>query len=280
MSGPTIVSGEPGTTAESATVAPLLGDRRPQAPAGAGSPLSGAIFDGPTEGTSPVAAPLPVQRHAMPEANPAASSADAVLDAIEPAGPLQRMASDSPLTAALLGDRPVASSVRPVPAADGVAPAAASSGAMSSSLGGASPTSTPDRPSVQRAVLSGAPVARANAASLDWRGGSTPAAPDSGSWVDAGAVAVASGVAQRHADGSVVFDAPADDEPVQREADGGPGGGAATAGGSGASSGAAAASGAELDELAKRLYGRMRLLLKQELRHDRERAGSLTRTRR
>jgi hypothetical protein len=96
-------------------------------------------------------------------------------------------------------------------------------------------------------------------------------------------VAVASGVAQRHADGSVVFDAPADDEPVQREAaDGGSGSSAGGAGSAGAagSPGAAAASGAELDELAKRLYGRMRLLLKQELRHDRERAGSLTRTRR
>jgi hypothetical protein len=37
----------------------------------------------------------------------------------------------------------------------------------------------------------------------------------------------------------------------------------------------AVADGADLDELAKRLYGRLRVMLKHELRLDRERAGSL-----
>ena len=36
---------------------------------------------------------------------------------------------------------------------------------------------------------------------------------------------------------------------------------------------------ADLDELAKRLYGRLRVMLKHELRLDRERAGLLTQTR-
>jgi hypothetical protein len=93
---------------------------------------------------------------------------------------------------------------------------------------------------------------------------------------DAGDAAVAAGVAQRQADGAVVFDGGSDEPPtdvVQRtpssEAP-------AVAGASGAPGGVG---GADLDELAKRLYGRMRLMLKHELRLDRERAGQLTQRR-
>jgi hypothetical protein len=121
------------------------------------------------------------------------------------------------------------------------------------------------------------------------------------SWVDAGAVAIAAGVAQRHADGSVVFASPALDpsEPppdlsdgpaVQRATDTTPATDNATppppappAPGStapGTTAGHAGANSAELDELAKRLYGRLRVMLKHELRLDRERAGVLTQGRR
>jgi hypothetical protein len=48
----------------------------------------------------------------------------------------------------------------------------------------------------------------------------------------------------------------------------------------GTTAGHAGANSAELDELAKRLYGRLRVMLKHELRLDRERAGVLTQGRR
>lgn len=55
------------------------------------------------------------------------------------------------------------------------------------------------------------------------------------------------------------------------------GGGSAPAGG--APAGGAPAAG-DLDELARKLYGRIRIHLRNELRLDRERAGSLVETRR
>ena len=102
-------------------------------------------------------------------------------------------------------------------------------------------------------------------------------------WTDAGSFAVAAGVAQRQADGSVVFSSPAPDpaepavdlaeEPVaQRAASAGPPGAPAA--------GAHGGDTSDLDELAKRLYGRLRVMLKHELRLDRERAGVLTQGRR
>jgi hypothetical protein len=110
-----------------------------------------------------------------------------------------------------------------------------------------------------------------------------PGAPTSTGALDAGSVAVASGIAQRSSDGSVVFgavdgDVLAGDGPdhgspdVQR---------AAVAPGAAPAAGAAGApSPTELDELARRLYGRIRLHLRHELRLDRERAGSWVETRR
>jgi hypothetical protein len=122
----------------------------------------------------------------------------------------------------------------------------------------------------------------------------------------AGDVAVASGLGAWSDDGSVVFAPPPDeldtttgpDLAIQRSADGltslpGPSSGpvpttvtvldaqaeptvqlAAAAGGGGGGAGAGTSE-TELDELAKRLYGRMRLQLRRELILDRERSGSL-----
>lgn len=294
----------PGPVSDHQAVAPLLGDRPSESTLGpldgpldgpGDGPLDGPLagpVDGPLEDPSRAVLPV-VQRHAVPDAGTAPDgAADTVPDALEPVGAvvLQRAADETPATAALLGDRAPVSSVRSPFAPDVTAPGAVSAvspaPATARSLEAPGTADRRSLPSVQRAVpgepsTGGAPSTSSGGGSSG--AGSPWPASDRGPWVDAGAVAVASGVAQRHADGSVVFDAPADDEPVQREAaDGGSGSSAGGAGSAGAagSPGAAAASGAELDELAKRLYGRMRLLLKQELRHDRERAGSLTRTRR
>jgi len=109
--------------------------------------------------------------------------------------------------------------------------------------------------------------------------------PDSAvAWMDAGSAAIEAGVAQRHADGSVVFSAPDPDEAsvetddvVQRA---GAGPAASTSTSTPAAGGARGTDGSDLDELAKRLYGRLRVMLKHELRLDRERAGILTQGRR
>jgi hypothetical protein len=126
---------------------------------------------------------------------------------------------------------------------------------------------------------------------------------------DAGDVAVASGLGRRTSDGEVVFRLPADSATVSgaaAEGTGGSdgawagddGGGAddgtyvqlsaddgasvqrAPAAGAPSGGGAGAAGGGDLDELARRLYGRIRLHLRHELRLDRERAGSLVEPRR
>jgi hypothetical protein len=96
-------------------------------------------------------------------------------------------------------------------------------------------------------------------------------------WRDAGEVAIQSLIAQRQPDGSVVFNLdggasneagpPAD---VQRAA-----GENAAPAPAPAPHGAGGADTGDLDELAKRLYGRLRVMLKHELRLDHERAGSL-----
>jgi hypothetical protein len=125
--------------------------------------------------------------------------------------------------------------------------------------------------------------------------------PPSFPWRDAGEVAVQALIAQRQPDGSVVFsvdgagapgiaDGPetSDADAVQRAATDdstampatpatAPSTTSAppTATPASTSTPAIPADGAELDELAKRLYGRLRVMLKHELRLDRERAGSL-----
>jgi hypothetical protein len=101
---------------------------------------------------------------------------------------------------------------------------------------------------------------------------SRPDHTDQSAWTDAGEVAVANGVAQRQADGSVVFSPAPDDAPAVQAA-------SAPATPSAAAPAQPGAAGADLDELAKRLYGRLRVMLKHELRLDRERAGLLTHSR-
>ncbi|MFY0511655.1 hypothetical protein ACOMD4_14850 [Streptomyces anulatus] len=171
------------------------------------------------------------------------------------------------------------------------------------SVGPAPPLSTPAGPpsaSLQRRAAGGPPVPASVARSL----------PDSGSarrLPSAGAVAVAAGVAQRMADGSVVFGGapvsgtsrpvvqrdsdvaeaveeppPPEPDPVTEPEDGAePGPGTETETGSGA--GAAPKDGkgapAVTDELVRALYAPLSRLLKNDLRLERERAGHLINTR-
>jgi hypothetical protein len=102
-------------------------------------------------------------------------------------------------------------------------------------------------------------------------------------------VALSAGIAQRANDGSIVFHAPAGEAPerplpvdpipvpLQRAADEAPSTPTVTA--SAAPAPAAAAGGAgggDLDDLARKLYPKIRPYLKKELWLDRERAGLLT----
>ena len=113
-------------------------------------------------------------------------------------------------------------------------------------------------------------------------------------WADAGEIAVAAGVAQREADGSVVFRSASTDQPdepsvaptepttVERTVPAVPtvspeATAPTTSAGPTPTAGTPTA---DLDELARRLYGRLRVMLKHELRLDRERAGLLTASRR
>jgi hypothetical protein len=127
-----------------------------------------------------------------------------------------------------------------------------------------------------------------------------PASPTSAATPSAGDVAVSTGIGHVAEDGSIVFDAPAGEPSFAGSADGGEGaaiqrsfgeGGGEGAGadgpavvsgppslqlvGAGGGGGGAGGSDAELDELARKLYGRIRLHLRRELTLDRERSGSL-----
>jgi hypothetical protein len=114
-------------------------------------------------------------------------------------------------------------------------------------------------------------------------GSAPPAAATPTRWTDAGAVAVAAGVAQRQADGSVVFPSQSSDI-VSRDADetaaAEPEASAPTTAPAPTRPATAVDPAMDLDELAKRLYGRLRVMLKHELRLDRERAGLFTQARR
>jgi len=114
----------------------------------------------------------------------------------------------------------------------------------------------------------------------------TTARPTTAPAPNAGDIAVDRGIAQRSPDGSVIFDlgaapeaaSPVEAPPVQMDAAASPAPASAApapGGGAGGSAGAAGGSEAELDELSRRIYGRIRLQLRNELRLDRERSGSL-----
>ncbi len=244
-------------------IAPLLGDRAPlpiftppddpRADTGAGDDEAGPDL--------PAAAPP-----AVPVSFPATASLPAVLTSADLARP-----------AASAGG-PSGPAVQRLPAA-GPVPAAAS----------AAVTPRPAPAPVQR--VAAMPVSSAMASGPAPTSGPVTS-PPVGDGPSAGDVAVASGLGSWAPDGSVVFappgaDAAADGSAfVQRSvADAGegtsngampslqllPGGAGAPAGGAGAPG----SSDAELDELARRLYGRIRVHLRRELVLDRERAGSL-----
>jgi hypothetical protein len=105
--------------------------------------------------------------------------------------------------------------------------------------------------------------------------------------VDPAAAAVASGLATRAPDGSVVFTAPSEQPQgtvaVQRQDEAPPTSTAApqapapaAAAGAADAPAGAAQSNDQVDELAKRVYDTIRQRLKVELRLDRERSGRLT----
>jgi hypothetical protein len=117
-----------------------------------------------------------------------------------------------------------------------------------------------------------------------------PARPSAPTPREAASAAVSAGIAQREVDGSITFfdpDAASSPRPaparaaaplpvVSREASGPPMGPSSPA--PAKAPGAAPGVGTtDLDELAQRLYGRMRSLLKRDLLLDRERSGSLVR---
>lgn len=162
------------------------------------------------------------------------------------------------------------------------------------------PSAGPPSASLQRRAAGGPPVPASVARSL----------PDSGSarrLPSAGAVAVAAGVAQRMADGSVVFGGapasgtsrpvvqrdsdvaevveeppPPEPDPVTEPEDGAePGPGTETETGSGSGAAPKDGKGAPVvtDELVRALYAPLSRLLKNDLRLERERAGHLINTR-
>ncbi|MEL5958921.1 hypothetical protein AADR41_29860 [Streptomyces sp. CLV115] len=171
-------------------------------------------------------------------------------------------------------------------------------------------TSYPARPALQRQAVGGPPVPRSLPDSSSRSAPVTASVPavTSTSFTTAGSAAVAAGVAQRMADGSVVFGSPPPSYPapvVQREteseeppppdppqdaapeaepepepgpaaeAHGAPGAFGATAASAGASGGAPVVT----DELVRALYTPLSRLFKADLRLERERAGFLINTR-
>ncbi|MFE6490444.1 hypothetical protein [Streptomyces sp. NPDC057748] len=170
-------------------------------------------------------------------------------------------------------------------------------------------TSPPPRPALQRQAVGGPPVPRSLPGSGSRGAPSTGPASSGTSFTTAGSAAVAAGVAQRMADGSVVFGSPPPSYSapvVQRETESEeppppdppqeaaeaesqpepePGPTADAHGAPGASAAASApgsaAGGAPVvtDELVRALYAPLSRLFKADLRLERERAGFLINTR-
>ncbi|MFF1350313.1 hypothetical protein ACFVZJ_30805 [Streptomyces sp. NPDC058322] len=172
--------------------------------------------------------------------------------------------------------------------------------------GEAARTSYPSRPALQRQAVGGPPVPRSLPGSGSRSAPAAASAPSmtSTSFTTAGSAAVAAGVAQRMADGSVVFgspppsysapvvqreteseeppppDPPRDAAP-EPESEPEPGPTAEAHGAPGASGAAPAHGGAPVvtDELVRALYAPLSRLFKADLRLERERAGFLINTR-
>ncbi|MEU2672945.1 hypothetical protein ABZ622_29625 [Streptomyces sp. NPDC007164] len=168
--------------------------------------------------------------------------------------------------------------------------------------GEAARTSYPSRPGLQRQAAGGPPVPRSLPGSGSRSVPSTAPGPSATSFTTAGSAAVAAGVAQRAADGSVVFGAPPpsysapvvqreteSEEPpppdppqdAAPEAEPEPGPTAEAHGAPGAPGAAPAHGGAPVvtDELVRALYAPLSRLFKADLRLERERAGFLINTR-
>ncbi|MFJ2092636.1 hypothetical protein ACIOEW_25680 [Streptomyces sp. NPDC087901] len=291
-------------------VAPLLGD---SPLAGAAGAVPGGEADGEGVAAAPQASTVPVQSSAVPVQRSATASGGPAPVPPPAVGP----------TAPLLGERPL--SLRAVTDPGDPGPAAGASVVQRSSEGdGGKPTATSSGPPSAVPVRwtvpgpgapSGPPAAllQREVPRVQRQTGGAPPVPTSvagraggrAAYPTAGSVAVAAGVAQRMADGSVVFgavplrgtsrpviqrDAEIAEEPPplpepepppvtepespsSTEAGAGPeaspGADAAARAGSPAGQGAPPVT----DELVRALYGPLSRLLKADLRLERERAG-------
>ncbi|MFJ7196072.1 MULTISPECIES: hypothetical protein [unclassified Streptomyces] len=307
--------------------APLLGD----------SPLLPAASDSAPPGPAPAVQRTPAVPPQGPLAPPPGTAPVAPLLADRPVtlqnvsgggpGAVQRSAVDGVAPSPPAGTGPIpVPGAEPVSLADAVPVRWTSGGAGTSSMAAATPSvpaalqrtvttagqgtgmPSPPLPALQRQAAGGPPVPR----SLPGSGSRTapsgaPASSASGSsFVPAGSVAVAAGVAQRMADGSVVFGSPPppyappvvqretvteeppppdppeeaapEPEPEPRPEPGAATGEHATTGapGHGAAPGGAPV---VTDELVRALYPPLSRLFKADLRLERERAGFLINTR-
>ncbi|WP_157987134.1 hypothetical protein [Streptomyces atratus] len=316
--------------------APLLGD----------SPLLPAASDSTPQGSpTPAVQRTPAVPPQAPLVPPPNTAPVAPLLADRPVtlqngrsggpGAVQRSAVDGVVPSSPAGAGPMSvPGAEPVSLADAVPVRWTSSGAGAPSMAAATPSvpaalqrtvtapgqgtgaPSPPLPALQRQAAGGPPVPR----SLPGSGSRTapsaahaPSAPGT-SFTSAGSVAVAAGVAQRMADGSVVFGSPSppySSPVVQREAEtteppppepppapepepepepepgpmaedhGAPGAAASAPGAPPGQSGGHGGAGAPVvtDELVRALYTPLSRLFKADLRLERERAGFLINTR-
>ncbi|WP_326766752.1 hypothetical protein OG978_21310 [Streptomyces sp. NBC_01591] len=314
---------EPASDSDGPT-APLLGD----------SPLLPAASDSTPAAPTPAVQRTPAVPAQAPLSPPPATDPVAPLLADRPltlqnrqsggVGAVQRSAADGAAAVAPAGVGPAPGSVLPA-LSDAVPVRWTSTGSgvpsmavtpsvpaalqrTAASPGQAAGAPSPPLPALQRRAVGGPPVPRSLPGSGSHAApsrGHTPSAP---SFTSAGSVAVAAGVAQRMADGSVVFGstpppyappvvqretateeppppdppqepAPEPDPEPQPEPEPGP---TAEAHGAPGASGAAPASGGApvvTDELVRALYAPLSRLFKADLRLERERAGFLINTR-
>ncbi|WP_385621492.1 hypothetical protein PXH67_23070 [Streptomyces sp. P8-A8] len=273
-------------------VAPLLADRPVALQAGPGggvgavqrSAVDGAEAAVPSAGTGAVPGP---SSYSSPSASPPSAPPDSV--------PVR-----------WTSDRAGVPSV--TPAASLPAALQRTATATAPAPGEAARTSYPSRPALQRQAVGGPPVPRSLPGSGSRSAPAAASAPSvtSTSFTTAGSAAVAAGVAQRMADGSVVFGSPppsysapvvqretASEEPPppdpdppqdaapEPEPEPEPGPTAEAHGAPGASGAAPAHGGAPVvtDELVRALYAPLSRLFKADLRLERERAGFLINTR-
>ncbi|MCX5102104.1 hypothetical protein [Streptomyces sp. NBC_00439] len=276
-------------------VAPLLADRPVALQAGPGGGV-GAVQRSAVDGAEAVAAVPSAGTGAVP--GPSSYSPPSASPYASPSAP-----PDS-VPVRWTSDRAGVPSV--TPAASLPAALQRTATAKATDPGEAARTSYPSRPALQRQAVGGPPVPRSLPGSGSRSAPAAASAPSvtSTSFTTAGSAAVAAGVAQRMADGSVVFGSPPPSYSapvVQRETESEeppppdppqdaapepepepePGPTAEAHGAPGASGAAPAHGGAPVvtDELVRALYAPLSRLFKADLRLERERAGFLINTR-